>query len=42
MLNNRLTFAFDWYNKDTKDLIVKIPPLAETGISADTPVNSGC
>ena len=41
MFNNRLTFAFDWYNKDTKGLIVKIPPLAETGISADTPVNSG-
>ena len=41
MFNNRLTFGFDWFNKNTEGLIVKIPPLAETGISADTPVNAG-
>ena len=41
LFNNRLTFGFDWYNKDTKDLIVKIKPLAEIGISSTVPVNSG-
>ena len=41
LFNNRLTFGFDWYNKDTKDLIVKIKPLAEIGISSSVPVNSG-
>ena len=41
LFNNRLTFGFDWYNKDTKDLIVSIKPLAEIGISSSVPVNSG-
>ena len=41
LFNNRLTFGFDWFNKDTKDLIVKIKPLAEIGISSTVPVNSG-
>ena len=39
--NNRLTFGFDWFNKDTKDLIVSVKPLAEIGISSSVPVNSG-
>ena len=38
--NNRLTFGFDWYNKDTKDLLVNISPVAEVGISSTT-VNAG-
>ena len=41
MFNNRLTFGFDWFNKNTEGLIVKIPPLPETGISSDTPINAG-
>ena len=40
MFNNRLTLGVDWYNKDTKDLIVKIKTLAEIGISSTVPVNS--
>ena len=38
--NNRLTFGFDWYKKDTKDLLVDISPVAEVGISS-TYVNAG-
>ena len=38
--NNRLTFGFDWYQKDTKDLLVSISPVAEVGISSTT-VNAG-
>ena len=33
-LNNRLTVAIDWYNKNTKDLIVSINPTAEIGVSS--------
>ncbi|MDO5443508.1 MAG: TonB-dependent receptor [Bacteroidia bacterium] len=40
MFNNRLTFGFDWYNKDTEDLLVNISPVAEVGISSTT-VNAG-
>ena len=40
MFNNRLTFGFDWFNKDTKDLLVNINPVAEVGISSTT-VNAG-
>lgn len=40
MFNNRLTFGFDWFNKDTKDLLVNIKPVAEVGISSTT-VNAG-
>ena len=40
MFNNRLTFGFDWFNKDTKDLLVTISPVAEVGISSTT-VNAG-
>jgi len=40
MFNNRLTFGFDWFNKDTKDLLVRISPVAEVGISSTT-VNAG-
>ena len=40
MFNNRLTFGFDWFNKDTKDLLVGISPVAEVGISSTT-VNAG-
>ena len=39
--NNRLTFGFDWFNKNTEGLIVRIAPLAEIGVSAQTPVNAG-
>ena len=40
MFNNRLTFGFDYFNKDTKDLLVNISPVAEVGISSTT-VNAG-
>ena len=40
MFNNRLTFSFDWYNKDTRDLLVSISPVAEVGISRTT-INAG-
>ncbi|MBO4665153.1 MAG: TonB-dependent receptor [Bacteroidaceae bacterium] len=30
-LSNRLTFGFDYFNKTTKDLILEVPRLAETG-----------
>ena len=39
-LNNRLTLGVDWYNKDTRDLLVGISPVAEVGISSTT-VNAG-
>ena len=41
LFDNRLTFGFDWFNKNTEGLIVSIAPLAEIGISASTPVNAG-
>ena len=40
MFSNRLTFGFDWFNKDTRDLLVNISPVAEVGISSTT-VNAG-
>ena len=40
MFNNRLTLGVDWFNKDTKDLLVRISPVAEVGISS-TYVNAG-
>ena len=40
MFNNRLTFGLDWYNKDTRDLLVSVSPVAEVGISRHT-VNAG-
>ena len=39
-LNNRLTLAVDWYNKDTKDLLVNIQPVIEIGVGQTT-VNGG-
>ena len=38
--NNRLSIGVDWFNKDTKDLLVSISPVAEVGISRTT-VNAG-
>ena len=40
LFNNRLTFGFDWFNKDTEGLLVNISPVAEVGISSTT-VNAG-
>lgn len=40
MFNNRLTLGVDWFNKDTRDLLVNISPVAEVGISSST-VNAG-
>ena len=40
MFNNRLTFGFDWYNKNTEGLLVNISPVAEVGIGSTT-VNAG-
>ena len=39
-LNNRLTLGFDYYNKNTKDLLVSISPIPEIGVSS-TYVNAG-
>jgi len=40
MFDNRLTFGFDYFDKNTKDLLVNISPVAEVGISSTT-VNAG-
>ena len=40
LFNNRLTLGVDWYNKDTRDLLVSISPVAEVGVSSQT-VNAG-
>ena len=39
-LNNRLTFAAEWYKKLTHDLLISISPLPEIGVSSTT-VNAG-
>ena len=39
-LNNRLSFGFDWYRKETKDLLVKIAPIPEIGLK-EAYVNAG-
>ena len=39
-LNNRLTFTAEWYNKNTKDLLVSINPVPEIGVNSTT-VNGG-
>ena len=35
-LNNRLTFAFDWFRKETRDLLVSYSPTPEYGVSRVT------
>lgn len=45
-LDNRLSFGFDWYRKETKDLLVKITPIPEVGVkeaytNAGNVLNSG-
>ena len=40
MFSNRLNFSFDWFDKNTEDLLVNISPVAEVGISSTT-VNAG-
>jgi len=39
-LNNRLSFSFDWYIKNTKDLLIQAPVLLEYGLDAPY-VNGG-
>ena len=39
-LNNRLTFGVDWYNKQTKGLLVGVTPVLETGVGTTT-LNAG-
>ena len=39
-LNSRLTIGFDWYKKTTKDLIVNVKPVIESGIGS-TSINAG-
>ena len=39
-LDNRLTFGVDFYNKNTRDLLLKISPLPEIGV-AKSFINSG-
>ena len=34
MFNNRLTFGFDWYRKNTKDLLVNVTPRPELGVKS--------
>ena len=38
--NNRLSLGVDWYNKNTKDLLVSIQPVIEIGVGSTT-VNGG-
>jgi len=38
--NNRLSVGFDWYNKQTKDLLIRISPVPEIGVSSTT-INAG-
>ncbi len=33
-LNNRLTLGFDWYKKDTKDLLIPAPMIPESGVTS--------
>ncbi|HIR82178.1 MAG TPA: hypothetical protein IAC98_00080 [Candidatus Cryptobacteroides pullicola] len=40
LLDDRLTFAMDWYRKTTKDLLVQIAPVPEIGVK-NTYVNAG-
>ncbi len=40
MFNNRLTFGFDWYKKNTRDLLVNIKPRPEQGVK-NTYENAG-
>jgi len=39
-INDRLSFSFDWYVKNSKDLLVTITPPYETGMSSAT-INAG-
>ncbi len=39
-LNDRLTLGLDWYNKNTKDLLINVSPLPELGVSSST-INTG-
>ena len=34
LFNNRLTVGFDFFNKDTRDLLVGVPPVKEIGLPA--------
>ena len=34
MFNNRLTFGFDWFKKNTKDLLIDITPRPELGVKS--------
>ena len=40
MFNDRLTFGFDWYNKQTKDMLLGIKVVPEVGVK-DATVNAG-
>jgi TonB-linked SusC/RagA family outer membrane protein len=40
MLNGRLSFAFDWYKKETEGLLVGVKPVIETGVGTTT-LNAG-
>ena len=40
MFNNRLSFGFDWYRKNTKDLLINIKPRPEQGVK-NTYQNAG-
>lgn len=39
-LNSRLTIGLDWYKKTTRDLLVTVAPVVETGIGSTT-INAG-
>lgn len=40
-LNGRLSASFDYFNKDTKDLLVTITPIPEVYANGNTTVNAG-
>jgi TonB-dependent starch-binding outer membrane protein SusC len=41
LLNSRLSFVFDWYNKTTKDWLVPAPILASWGVDNAPYINGG-
>jgi len=40
-LNNRLSFTYDYFNKETRDILVNVAAHAEVGITSTTTMNAG-
>lgn len=41
LFNNRLSIEFDWYTRDTEDMLIGVPPSTLRGIAADPIINVG-